>query len=271
MGHPGIPATAPRASQVKIAVTDAQESLPCLEKPIRTFLSLGPRELPCAPLYCSPASSPQSPSSSTSPARSGAAIGYGYFRDELYFLVCAIIWPGLRRSASAGRAPGAAGRSMLFGLSPHRHSHSELAAAGRDRWPHRPSRPANSEESRAAQALAMTGRPRRSGLSPGRRTISPMNAFEPIFWMGALLVVSAPGRGQPPSPAHGCVSGLLTASASKQGNSTVFLFLSRCWRPCCSVRRGNPPFTLGAARRGLCAAGSCRTCCGSGPTNFPTY
>ena len=149
----------------------------------------------------------------------GSHLGYGYFRDELYFLVC-----GHRLAFGYVDQPPLVAlqarlAEILFGLSPTGiRIFSFLAAGvtvglagllarqlGGDRW---------------AQALAMTATLAAPVLLGASNYLS-MNSFEPCFWMGSLLVVLRIADGSAPARAW-LLFGLLAGIGVENKQGIVF-------------------------------------------------
>lgn len=117
----------------------------------------------------------------------GSHLGYGYFRDELYFLVCG-------RHLAFGYvdqpplvALQARLAEILFGLSPTGiRIFSFLAAGAAVGLAGLLARQLGGN--RSAQILAMTAT-LAAPVILGASNYLSMNAFEPCFWMGCLLIV----------------------------------------------------------------------------------
>lgn len=117
----------------------------------------------------------------------GTHLGYGFFRDELYFLVCGhhLDWGYVDQSPLV--AVQARLAEAIFGLSPTGVRIFSFAAAGVNvgltgllarQFGGR----------RAVQVLAMTA-VLAAGVMLGTSNYLSMNSFEPCFWMGTLLIL----------------------------------------------------------------------------------
>ncbi|MGA2537526.1 MAG: glycosyltransferase family 39 protein [Terracidiphilus sp.] len=153
----------------------------------------------------------------------GMHLGYGYFRDELYFLVCGhhLAWGYVDQPPLV--AVQARLAEMLFGLSPTRIRIFSFLAAGAFvgltgllAW--------QFGGRRSAQALAMSGILAAPVLI-GTGNYLSMNSFEPCFWMGSLLVVIrlADGSAQPRA---WLLFGLLAGLGIENKHSTVFFLVA---------------------------------------------
>ena len=117
----------------------------------------------------------------------GSHLGYGFFRDELYFLVCGhhLAWGYVDQPPLVALQARLA--EMLFGVSPTGIRIFSFLASGVTvgltgilAW--------QLGGSRNAQGLAMTA-VLAAPVFLGTSNYLSMNSFEPCFWMGALLVV----------------------------------------------------------------------------------
>src|ERR1035438_5628503 len=117
----------------------------------------------------------------------GSHIGYGFFRDELYFLVCGrhLAWGFIDQPPLAPLQARLA--ELLFGLSPTGIRIFSFAAGGVTvgltgllAW--------QFGGRRTAQALGMTGVLAAPTLLATSNYLS-MNSWEPCFWTGALLAI----------------------------------------------------------------------------------
>jgi hypothetical protein len=153
----------------------------------------------------------------------GSHLGYGYFRDELYFLVCGrhLAWGYVDQPPLVALQARLA--EMLFGLSPTGIRTLSFAAAGGTvgltgllTWQFR--------GSRAAQVLAMTA-VLAAPVFLGTANYLSMNAFEPIFWMGALFAVLRIAEGSA-SPRAWLLFGLLAGLGIENKHSTVFFLIA---------------------------------------------
>lgn len=153
----------------------------------------------------------------------GSHLGYGFFRDEFYFLVCG-------RHLALGYvdqpplvAIQARLAELLFGLTPTGvRIFSFLAAGGTVAltglltWQLGGRRP--------AQALAMSA-VLAAPVFLGTSNYLSMNSFEPVFWMGALLAVLRIADGSS-GPGAWLVFGLLTGLGIENKHSTVFFLIA---------------------------------------------
>lgn len=153
----------------------------------------------------------------------GSHLGYGFFRDELYFLVCGrhLAWGYVDQPPMVALQARLA--EMLFGLSPTGIRIFSFAAAGicvgltglltrqLGGW-------------RAAQALSMTAVLAAPVLLGASNYLS-MNSFEPCFWMGALLVVLRIVDGSS-TPRRWLLFGLLAGLGIENKDSTVFFLVA---------------------------------------------
>ncbi len=117
----------------------------------------------------------------------GSYLGYGFFRDELYFLVCGhhLAWGYVDMPPLTALQAQLA--ETLFGLSPTGIRILSFLAAGITvgltgllAW--------QLGGRRSAQVLAMTA-VLAAPVFLGTSNYLSMNSFEPCFWMGALLVL----------------------------------------------------------------------------------
>ena len=164
----------------------------------------------------------------------GTHLGYGYFRDELYFLVCGhhLAWGYVDQPplvALQGRLAEA-----LFGLSPTGIRIFSFAAGGvtvaltgllaRQLGGSRP-----------AQILAMSA-VLAAPVFLGTANFLSMNSFEPCFWMGSLLVVlrlaDCSAR-----PRAWLLFGLLAGLGIENKHSTVFFLVALLVGLLCSPQR----------------------------------
>jgi hypothetical protein len=153
----------------------------------------------------------------------GSHLGYGFFRDELYFLVCGhhLAWGYVDQPPLVALQARLA--ETLFGLSPTGiRIFSFLAGSvtvgltGLLAW--------QLGGRRAAQVLAMTAILAAPVLL-GTANYLSMNAFEPCFWMGALLVVLRLADGAA-SPRAWLLFGLLAGLGIENKHSTVFFLVA---------------------------------------------
>jgi hypothetical protein len=153
----------------------------------------------------------------------GSHLGYGYFRDELYFLVCGrhLAWGYVDQPPLVALQAHIA--ETLFGVSPTGiRIFSFLAAGvlvgltGLLTW-HFGGR-------RSAQVLAMTGI-LAAPVFLGTSNYLSMNSFEPCFWMGALLVVLHIAEDSA-TPRAWLLFGLLAGLGIENKHGTVFFLIA---------------------------------------------
>jgi 4-amino-4-deoxy-L-arabinose transferase-like glycosyltransferase len=149
----------------------------------------------------------------------GAHLGYGFFRDEMYFLVCGrhLAWGYVDQPPMVALQARLA--ELLFGISPTGDRVFSFLAAGVTvgltgllTWKFGGRRP--------AQILAMTC----VLVAPvflGTSNYLSMNSFEPCFWMGALFFVLRVADGSSSSRAW-LLFGLLAGLGIENKHSTVF-------------------------------------------------
>ena len=153
----------------------------------------------------------------------GSHLGYGFFRDELYFLVCGhhLAWGYVDQPPLAALQARLA--EALFGLSPTGIRIFSFAAGGVTvgltgllTW--------QLGGRRTAQVLAMMAvlaAPVFLGIS----NFLSMNSFEPCFWLGTLLVVLRIANGTS-SPRAWLLFGLLAGLGVENKHSTVFFLVA---------------------------------------------
>ena len=149
----------------------------------------------------------------------GAHLGYGFFRDEMYFLVCGrhFAWGYVDQPPMVALQARLA--ELLFGISPTGDRVFSFLAGGVTvgltgllAWQFGGRRP--------AQVLAMTG----ILVAPvflGTSNYLSMNSFEPCFWMGALFFVLRIADGSA-SPRVWLLFGLLAGLGIENKHSTIF-------------------------------------------------
>lgn len=153
----------------------------------------------------------------------GTHLGYGYFRDDLYFLVCGhhLDWGYVDQPPLVALQARLA--EALFGLSPTGIRIFSFLAGGITvgltgllAWQlgGRPS----------AQILAMTA-VLAAPVFLGTSNYLSMNAFEPFFWMGALFVVLRIAEGSAP-PRAWLLFGLFAGLGIENKHSTVFFLVA---------------------------------------------
>jgi 4-amino-4-deoxy-L-arabinose transferase-like glycosyltransferase len=153
----------------------------------------------------------------------GSRLGYGFFRDELYFLVCGhhLAWGYVDQPPMVALQARLA--ELLFGISPTGDRIFSFLAGGVTvgltgllTWHFGGHRP--------AQILAMT-----CVLSApvflGTSNFLSMNSFEPCFWMGSLLVVLRLADGSA-KPRAWLLFGLLAGLGMENKHSTVFFLIA---------------------------------------------
>lgn len=153
----------------------------------------------------------------------GAHLGYGFFRDELYFLVCGhhLAWGYVDQPPMVALQARLA--ELLFGISPTGGRVFSFLAGGVTvgltgllTWQFGGSRP--------AQTLAMTG-VLAAPVFLGTSNYLSMNSFEPCFWMGALFLVMRVADGST-SPRAWLLFGLLAGLGIENKHSTVFFLIA---------------------------------------------
>ena len=149
----------------------------------------------------------------------GSHLGYGFFRDELYYLVCGrhLAWGYVDQPPLVALQARLA--EILFGLSPTGIRIFSFAAGGltvgitgilaRQLG-----------GSRTAQMLAMTA-VLTAPVLLGTTNFLSMNSFEPVFWMGALLTLMRIADGSS-SPRAWLIFGLLAGLGIENKHSTAF-------------------------------------------------
>jgi dolichyl-phosphate-mannose-protein mannosyltransferase len=153
----------------------------------------------------------------------GMHLGYGYFRDELYFLVCGrhLAWGYVDQPPLVALQARVA--EMLFGLSPTgvrifsfiAHGIT-IALTGLIAW--------QLGGRRSSQFLAMSAILAAPVLL-GTGNFMSMNSFEPALWMGALLVVLRILESTSPTRAW-LLFGLLAGIGIENKHSTVFFLIA---------------------------------------------
>jgi hypothetical protein len=153
----------------------------------------------------------------------GSHLGYGFFRDELYFLVCGhhLAWGYVDQPPMVALQARLA--EMLFGLSPTGIRILSFAAGGVTvgltgllTW--------QLGGRRTAQVLAMMA-VLAAPVFLGTSNYLSMNSFEPCFWMGALLVVLRLADGTA-GPHAWLLFGLLAGLGIENKHSTVFFLVA---------------------------------------------
>ncbi len=153
----------------------------------------------------------------------GSHLGYGFFRDELYFLVCGrhLAWGYVDMPPLTALQARLA--ELLFGLSPTGVRIFSFLAGGVTvgltgllAW--------QLGGRRAAQVLAMMAA-LACPVFLGTSNYLSMNSFEPCFWMGALLVVLRLAEGTA-SPRAWLFFGLLAGLGIENKHSTVFFLVA---------------------------------------------
>jgi len=153
----------------------------------------------------------------------GSHLGYGFFRDEIYYLVCRhhLAWGYVDQPPLV--AVQARIAETLFGLSPTGIRILSFAAAGvligltglltRQLG-----------GLRSAQILAMTA-VLAAPVFLGTTNFLSMNSFEPCFWMGSMFVLLRISDGSS-GPRAWLVFGLLAGLGIENKHSTVFFLLA---------------------------------------------
>ena len=149
----------------------------------------------------------------------GMHLGYGYFRDELYFLMCGrhLAWGYVDQPPLVALQARVA--ETLFGLSPTGIRIFSFLAAGAMvgltgliTW--------QLGGRRSAQFVAMSSI-LATPVFLGTGSYLSMNAFEPCFWMGSLLAVLRIAEGSSGTRAW-LVFGLLAGLGIENKHGTVF-------------------------------------------------
>jgi hypothetical protein len=149
----------------------------------------------------------------------GSHLGYGFFRDEFYFLVCGrhLAWGYVDQPPLAPLQARIA--ELLFGLSPTGIRVLSFAAAGVTvalagmlAW--------QFGGRRSAQVLAMTA-VLTAPVLLGTSNYLSMNSFEPLFWMGALWAILRLADGSA-TPRAWLLFGLLGGLGIENKHSAVF-------------------------------------------------
>src|SRR5580698_9903241 len=153
----------------------------------------------------------------------GSRLGYGFFRDELYFLVCGhhLDWGYVDQPPLV--AVQARLAEAIFGLSPTGIRIFSFAAGGANvgltgllTW--------QFGGRRSVQILAMTAA-LAAGVFLGTSNYLSMNSFEPCFWMGAILVVARMADGST-GPRGWLLFGLLAGLGVENKHSTAFFLVA---------------------------------------------
>ena len=153
----------------------------------------------------------------------GSHLGYGFFRDELYYLVCGhhLAWGYVDQPPLVALQARLA--EMLFGLSPTGIRIFSFAAGGVTvgltgllTW--------QLGGRRTAQVLAMMA-VLAAPVSLGTSNFLSMNSFEPCFWMGAMLAVLRIADGTS-GPRAWLLFGLLAGLGVENKHSTAFFLVA---------------------------------------------
>ena len=153
----------------------------------------------------------------------GSHLGYGFFRDELYFLVCGhhLAWGYVDQPPLVALQARLA--ETLFGLSPTGIRIFSFVGGGVTvgltgllTW--------QLGGRRTAQVLAMMA-VLAAPVFLGTSNYLSMNSFEPCFWLGALLVVLRLADGTA-NPRTWLVFGLLAGLGIENKHSTVFFLVA---------------------------------------------
>lgn len=153
----------------------------------------------------------------------GSHLGYGYFRDELYFLVCGrhLAWGYVDQPPLVALQARLA--EVLFGLSPtgirifsYLAGSVTVGLTGLLTW--------QLGGRRSAQMLAMSGVLAAPVFLATSNYLS-MNSFEPCFWMSALFVILRIVECTVP-PRAWLVFGILSGLGIENKHSTVFFLVA---------------------------------------------
>ncbi|HXR40474.1 MAG TPA: glycosyltransferase family 39 protein [Terracidiphilus sp.] len=153
----------------------------------------------------------------------GIHLGYGYFRDELYFLICGrhLAWGYVDQPPLVALQARVA--QTLFGLSPTGiRTFSFLASGVTVGLTGLIARQLGGR--RSAQALAMSA-VLAAPVFLGTGNYLSMNSFEPCFWMGSLLVVLRIADGSA-GPRAWLLFGLLAGLGIENKHATVFFLIA---------------------------------------------
>ncbi len=153
----------------------------------------------------------------------GSHLGYGFFRDELYFLVCGrhLAWGYVDQPPLVALQARLA--ETLFGISPTGiRTFSFLAGGVTVALTGLLARQLGGR--RAAQTLAMTA-VLAAPVFLGTANYLSMNSFEPCFWMGSLLVVLRIADGSA-TPRAWLLFGLLAGLGIENKHGTVFFLVA---------------------------------------------
>ena len=153
----------------------------------------------------------------------GSHLGYGFFRDELYFLVCGrhLAWGYVDQPPLVALQARLA--EMLFGLSPTGiRIFSFLAGGVTVGLTGLITRQLGGR--RAAQVLAMTA-VLAAPVFLGTANYLSMNSFEPALWMGSLLALLRIAEGSS-SPRAWLLFGLLSGLGIENKHSTAFFLVA---------------------------------------------
>ncbi|MGA2890249.1 MAG: glycosyltransferase family 39 protein [Terracidiphilus sp.] len=165
----------------------------------------------------------------------GSHLGYGFFRDELYFLVCGhhLAWGYVDQPPLVALQARLA--ETLFSLSPTGIRILSFAAGGMTvgltgllAW--------QLGGHRTAQVLAMTA-VLAAPVFLGAANFLSMNSWEPCFWMGALLVLLRLADGSA-APRTWLLFGLLAGLGIENKHSTVFFLVALLLGLILSPQRG---------------------------------
>ena len=153
----------------------------------------------------------------------GSHLGYGFFRDELYFLVCGrhLAWGYVDQPPLVALQARIA--QMLFGVSPTGIRILSFLAGGVTvgltgllAW--------QLGGRRSAQVLAMSA-VLAAPVFLGTANYLSMNSFEPCLWMGALLALLRLAEGTA-GPRAWLLFGLLAGLGIENKHSTVFFLVA---------------------------------------------
>lgn len=153
----------------------------------------------------------------------GSHLGYGFFRDEMYFLVCGrhLAWGYVDQPPMVALQARLA--ELLFGVSPTGDRIFSFLAGGVTvgltgllTWKFGGRRP--------AQILAMTC-VLAAPVFLGTANYLSMNSFEPCFWMGALFFVLEIADGSA-GPRAWLLFGLVAGLGIENKHSTVFFLVA---------------------------------------------
>jgi hypothetical protein len=196
----------------------------------------------------------------------GSHLGYGFFRDELYFLVCGhhLAWGYVDQPPLVALQARLA--ETLFGLSPTGIRILSFSAGGVTvgltgliAW--------QLGGRLTAQMLAMTA-VLAAPVFLGTANYLSMNAFEPCFWMGALLALLRLAEGNA-GPGAWLIFGLLSGLGIQNKHSTVFFLVALLVGLILTPSAASSGQRAAPSEWRCCCLWRCPTCSGSGRITSP--